>query len=131
MTVAVDTNIVVRLIVADDENQLARIADLISSHELFIPLTVLLETQWVLLSRYGYAAQAVADALNNLAALEHIGLEGGAVTAWAISRYRKGADLADMLHLAACDEGVAFATFDRKLAAAAGQTAPSRVMTLR
>ena len=131
MTVAVDTNIVVRLIVADDSTQIALIADLISQHELFIPLTVLLETQWVLRSRYGYTAQAVADAMTNLASLEHIQLEGGAVTAWAISRYRKGADLADMLHLAACDEGVAFATFDRKLAAAAGRTAPSQVMTLR
>ena len=131
MTVAVDTNIVVRLIVADDENQLALITDLISDHDLLIPLTVLLETQWVLRSRYGYTDQNVANALSSLASLEHISLEGGAVTAWAISRYTKGADLADMLHLAACDEGIAFATFDRKLAAAAGRNASFQVMTLR
>lgn len=131
MTVAVDTNIVVRLIVADDEPQLALIADLIAAHEFFVPLTVLLETQWVLCSRYGYTPRAVADALTHLGSLEHIAFEGGPVTAWAISRYREGADLADMLHLAACDEGIAFATFDRKLAAAAGPATPSQVMTLR
>ena len=131
MTVAVDTNIVVRLIVADDENQLARIADLISNHDLLIPLTVLLETQWVLRSSYGYSHQTVANAMSSLASLEQVSLEGGAITAWAISRYKNGADLADMLHLAACDEGIALATFDRKLANAAGRDAPSQVMTLR
>ena len=131
MTVAVDTNIVVRLIVADDEDQLARISDLITRHDLLIPLTVLLETQWVLRSSYGYSHQAVANAFSGLASLEHISLEGGAMTTWAISRYTNRADLADMLHLVACDEGMAFATFDRKLATAAGRDAPSQVMTLR
>lgn len=131
MTVAIDTNIVVRLIVADDPKQLEMIAELIARQELLVPLTVLLETEWVLRSRYGYSQKIVAGALADLAALENVRLEGGAVTAWAISRYSKGADLADMLHLAACDEDVAFATFDRKLAAAAGRKAPAQVITLR
>ena len=131
MTVAVDTNIVVRLIVADDANQLALVADLMSNHDIFIPLTVLLETQWVLRSRYDYSHQAVANAFSGLASLEHVVLEGGAITSWAISRYLDGADLADMLHLAACDEGVSFATFDRKLAGAAGPKASTLIMTLR
>ena len=50
MLTAIDTNIVIRLIVEDDPQQLKIVEALLKSHQLAIPHTVLLETEWVLRS---------------------------------------------------------------------------------
>lgn len=56
---AVDTNIVVRLLVADDPVQSQIAAGLFRQHPIFIALTVLLETEWVLRSSYRFSAKAI------------------------------------------------------------------------
>jgi predicted nucleic-acid-binding protein len=50
--VTVDTNIVVRLLTQDDELQFQQSVKLFQSQDVFIPDTVILETQWVL--RFAY-----------------------------------------------------------------------------
>lgn len=55
--IALDTNVLVRLLVRDDEEQFARAARLIrreahAGEPAYISLLVLLETEWVLRSRY-------------------------------------------------------------------------------
>jgi hypothetical protein len=45
---AVDTNVVVRYLVNDNAAQAARARRLVEREDIFVPLTVLLETEWVL-----------------------------------------------------------------------------------
>jgi predicted nucleic-acid-binding protein len=49
---AVDTNVIVRLLTRDDEAQFQKARKIFSSHDVFIPNTVLMETEWVL--RFAY-----------------------------------------------------------------------------
>ena len=55
--IGLDTNVLVRFLVQDDRTQFERAQKLIKSeartHGVFISLLVLLETEWVLRSRYG------------------------------------------------------------------------------
>jgi len=52
--IAVDTNVLVRFLVRDDAKQAARAAALIQANEIWVCKTVLLETEWVLRSLYGF-----------------------------------------------------------------------------
>ena len=51
---AVDTNVVVRYLTGDHPEQFANAKALIDGEDLFVCATVLLETEWVLRSVYGY-----------------------------------------------------------------------------
>ena len=50
--IAIDTNIVVRVLTADDPGQTKIAAELLRANAVWISKTVLLETEWVL--RHGY-----------------------------------------------------------------------------
>ena len=70
---AIDTNILVRALVRDDAAQTAKAEALLSSGaELFVPVTVILELEWVLRSRYALAPKAVAQAIEGVAALPNV-----------------------------------------------------------
>lgn len=114
--IAVDTNVIVRLIVADDAVQGQRAARLFAhAPEIFVAKTVLLETAWVLQSAYGFARDAVAEALRRLAGLPNVVVEDAEQVATALDLARRGADVADAIHIAACPEAERFYTFDRRL----------------
>jgi len=51
--IAVDTNLLVRLLTSDDPDQARRAARIMESDDIFIPKTVMLETEWVLRHAYG------------------------------------------------------------------------------
>ena len=114
--IAVDTNVVVRLIVADDVAQGQRAARLFAhASEIFITKTVLLETAWVLQGAYGFPRDQVAEALSRLAGLPNVLVEDVEQMAAALDLARSGMDVADALHIAACPEAERFYTFDRRL----------------
>ncbi len=52
MLIAVDTNIMIRLAMRDDEGQYQKVMALLIEHSFFISKTVQLEMEWVLRSRY-------------------------------------------------------------------------------
>ena len=114
--IAVDTNVLVRFLVRDDAKQAARAASLIRKEEIWIAKTVLLETDWVLRSLYGFSPESVAEALRKLAGLGAVFLEDELAVAKALDWSREGLDFADALHLASAGNAKQFATFDRKLA---------------
>ena len=63
----IDTNVVVRLIVADDAEQTRRARKLIDQalgrdESVLVSLLVLLESEWVLRSRYGFSRDALLEA---------------------------------------------------------------------
>ena len=128
--IAVDTNVIVRLIAQDDEQQVALALALAAREELFVSLTVLMEAEWVLRSRYGYPRASIASALTNLRALPWIRCEAEGDVDWALDRYATGGELADYLHLAAVRPIGRFATFERRLAQRAGKDAPVTVEIL-
>ena len=128
--IAVDTNIVLRLILGDDDRQVAAIRSLAERAALHISLTAMLETGWVLASRYRMTRDDVADALASLLALEGVDIAQSDLVRWAIERYRAGADWADVIHLASSSKSEAFATLDRRLARQAGPNPPVPIETL-
>lgn len=114
--IAVDTNVLVRFLVRDDAKQAARAASLIRGDEIWASKTVLLETEWVLRSLYGFSPETVARALRRLAGLRTVFLEDELAVAKALDWSSQGLDFADALHLASVGNAKRFATFDRKLA---------------
>jgi len=62
--IALDTNLLVRLATDDVPAERRAVVSLLERHETLIPKTVLLETEWVLRSRYGYAPGQIAEFLN-------------------------------------------------------------------
>ena len=61
--VAVDTNVLVRLLTNDHAAQAARAAAVFQSGPVFIPKSVLLETEWVLRYSYGLNTAAILRAM--------------------------------------------------------------------
>lgn len=114
--VAVDTNVLVRFLVGDDRKQAARTASLIRDSEIWISKTVLLETEWVLKSLYGFSTESLAAALRALAGLRTVFLEDETAVASALDWFTEGLDFADALHLVSANNAGQFATFDRRLA---------------
>ncbi|NWK98110.1 PIN domain nuclease [Sphingobium lactosutens] len=116
---AVDTNILARALVRDDIRQ-AEIADALIAEGIFIPLTVMLETAWLLGSRYKVERSALADILSDIMDLPNVEVEQADGARWAVAQFRAGADIADAIHVLAANGAEAFVTFDeqafRKLA---------------
>lgn len=123
----IDTNLVVRYLTADHPAQSAKARALIDGEDVFVCTTVLLETEWVLRSAYGYAVGEVATALRAFAGLPRVSLEDPRLAAQALDWMERGLDFADALHLAKAAECEAFASFDRRFAAAANRLGGVRV----
>jgi predicted nucleic-acid-binding protein len=113
---AIDTNIVVRFLTADDKKQAKAARSAIEVGDIFIPTTVLLESEWVLRSGYGFTPDQIASGLRGLAGLPGISVEKPVALAQALDWMSEGMDFADALHLVKSDDCAAFLTFDRKLA---------------
>jgi predicted nucleic-acid-binding protein len=114
--IAVDTNVLVRLLVGDDAAQKDRAAALFADAEaIFIAKTVLLETAWVLMSAYAFPRIEVADALGRLAGLPNVIVEDAERVAQALGHAQRGVDVADALHVASSSGADAFYTFDQRL----------------
>lgn len=113
---AVDTNLLVRIVVNDDPEQVRRAARLFEAEQIFVPKTVLLETEWVLHFAYQLDPGAIAHALRAIAGLSNVTLENPAELALALGWFEHGLDFADALHLASSQRAGRFATFDTKFA---------------
>jgi predicted nucleic-acid-binding protein len=116
---AVDTNIVVRYLTADHPAQFAQAVAVVEKNDIFIGLTVLLETEWVLRTTYRYQSTQVVQALQSLAGIAGITIEEPDVARTALGWVERGMDFADALHLAKAQACDAFITFDQDLAASA------------
>lgn len=112
---AIDTNVLVRALVQDDPAQARRAQALLNTQPVFIPITVILELEWVLRSRYGYSPKTIAPALGKIAVLANAVIGEQAAVVAAAEKMQRGWDFADALHHAlsqGCDD---FATFDTRL----------------
>ena len=123
---AVDTNVVVRLLVNDEARQGAVARRLFESDEIWIGVTVLLEAAWVLESVYELSADDTVKALRGLLGLPNVRVEDSAMVAAALDAAGKGLELADALHLVRVPLDVEFVTFDRALAKVGKKIRPVR-----
>lgn len=126
---AIDTNVVIRLIAGDDRRQTEE-AERLRGGGLFVPRTVLLESEWVLRSGFRWSRERVNGALRALLAAPGVTTAELADVVWALERHAAGADFADMLHVAAAQGYDSFATFDRDVERQAGPNPPVPVETL-
>lgn len=120
---AVDTNILARFIVGDDPAQSAQATALLQT-ACYIPDTVVLETAWLLGSRYGLSRAVVAETLRDVIDLPTVTVSNAEGLQWAINRFAAGADLADMIHIHLSRSADAFVSFERKLKRLAGRDSP-------
>lgn len=126
--IGIDTNVLVRLFVADDPRQtsiaLAFIRERCTAEEPgFVSDIVLAETAWVLASGYGYSRSQIADAIGQVLETVQLQVQSSTDLAAALEDYRTGsADFADCLvgqanRTSGCSHTV---TLDRKAAKLAG-----------
>ena len=120
---ALDTNVLVRYFAQDDARQSAIATRLLedglsAADRGFVSLLVLLETVWVMESRYHCDAAAVADILLDLLDAPTLEVQDAPAVRAALQRYRKGdVDLHDCLIVALADARKArVLTFDAKAA---------------
>ena len=125
---ALDTNVLVRYIVEDDAAQAAAAFDLIKrsvrdGQTLWVPITVVLELEWVLRARYGFAKHDVLLALSSLLSAAELTMESERALEVALQLFRTGAaDFADCLHTALATQAgeVPLWTFDKAAAKVSG-----------
>jgi predicted nucleic-acid-binding protein len=117
--IAIDTNIIVRLLTVDDPEQFKVAIEAIRGQELFLCKTVLLESEWVLRFTYRFPREAIMVGFVKLLGYENLRIEDQDAVLRSLSWYSQGMDFADALHLASCADATRFLTFDRPLAQAA------------
>jgi predicted nucleic-acid-binding protein len=112
---AVDTNVVVRVVVNDDAAQARKARAVMDQNKICISTTVLLESAWVLEGAYRFPRAQVVAALRAIAGLPGVTLNDAASMNTALNWANEGMDFADAMHLALTTECDAFVTFDRDL----------------
>ena len=126
---AVDTNVLARWILCDDEAQYER-ALRILSQPCQVSWTVLLELAWLLKSHAGLDRPKIAAILTALLDTPTLHFPRPDALIWAVERFARGADIADVIHIASASEASAFVTFDKRLVAKAGPDSPIPVVSL-
>jgi predicted nucleic-acid-binding protein len=117
--VAVDTNLLVRLVTNDDPEQAERAAAAVDGGEgFFVPLSVSLELEWVLRGAYRLGVDQVVRAFEGLLSVRALHFEQEAMVRKALYRHRQGLDFADALHHLAAADCDALLSFDAQLIAA-------------
>jgi predicted nucleic-acid-binding protein len=116
---SVDTNILIRLLTRDEESQYGKAYRLFDKKTVFIPDTVLLETEWVLRYAYGFDRGQINDTLTGLLGLPNVQTAHPVLIQEALQWHRDGFDFADALHLAMSGHCDTMATFDKALIKAA------------
>jgi len=120
--IALDTNVIVRFLVRDDEKQAqtvyARFQRAEAARErFFVPLLVVLETLWVLESAYDLSRGQILASFDDLRRMPILEFEEDQVVQCFLSSARQStADLPDLLiacsaQASGCDSGI---TFDKK-----------------
>jgi predicted nucleic-acid-binding protein len=116
--IGLDTNILARFYVDDPNDPEATkqrpIAKRIitESPQLFVPLTVILELEWVLRAFYYFEASDFRRVIEHLLGLANVTVEEWPRISQALVLQSEGLDFADALHLTACSHCESFYSFD-------------------
>ena len=130
--IALDTNILVRLLVKDDDAQTRKVVRLFrrldgEGERAYVSDVVICEVVWVLRAAYGFSRSEVSVVLAKVLAARQLAFDSAERLARALHAYETGkGDLADYVigehaTAAGCDVVV---TFDKTLQRAAGFASP-------
>ena len=119
---AIDTNILIRFLIRDDEQQAKLVRRRLKNAEaekevLFVPLLVVIETIWVLESVYQVSKEDILDSFDELLLLPVLLFESSTVLqAFVASGRETTIDLSDLLiaHSAKASGCQSVLTFDQK-----------------
>lgn len=118
--IAVDTNVLARFYCDDPQDPEARLQRprarrvLLDSPAVFVPLTVVLEFEWVMRGFYEATPQAWCRVVEHLIGMPHVTVERWEDVKDALDLHRQGLDFADALHWACSRHCSAFVSFDDK-----------------
>ena len=111
--IALDTNLLARLLLQDDKPQHARVKAMLASQQLLTaPVTVFLELVGVLEANDCTPVE-IQRGLTLLLGLPNFKPVQADIVRAALGRYAQGLDFADALHLALSSADEAFMTFDK------------------
>lgn len=114
----VDTNILARFYCDDqDDPEAARQRPvarrvMLDSAAVFVPLTVVLEFEWVMRGFYEVDAESFCIAIEHLLGMPHVTVERWEAVKDALDLHRGGLDFADALHWASSRSCERFVSFD-------------------
>ena len=119
--IALDTNLLARLLLRDDKKQHARVVQLLASKQDFTaPVTAMLELVWVL-EVNGCSTDDIVRGLNLLLGLPNFKPQQADALRQALLGFAQGLDFSDALHLALSHGSQELATFDKAFARKAGK----------
>ena len=128
--IAVDTNILVRLLLRDDQAQYRKAVRLFGDgRDYTAPPTVILELVWVL-GGYEFEREEIASSLKALLGLPNFKPKRKTEILAAIKLYEAGLDFGDALHLALSDGDDALVTFDDRFARRAERSGATPLVKL-
>jgi predicted nucleic-acid-binding protein len=116
VTIALDTNVLLRIILNDDSTQLAKALSALKSETGYVQDTVILELEWILRSYYKFSVEQVNGAMKLLVQNEDIKLEDAGRLQAALAAYEAGVEFTDAYHVAGATIHARFLTFDKDLA---------------
>lgn len=119
---ALDTNVLARFYCDDPHDPEARrqrpIARriVVESPSLFVPLSVVLELEWVMRGFYEIDVEGVCSVMEHLLGMSHVTVERWETVKDALELHRQGLDFADALHWASSKSCESMVTFDKHFA---------------
>ena len=116
---ALDTNVLARFFINDKDDpeavrqRPAAIAAL--SGAVFVPVSVILEFEWVMRGFYEIPRKDIQRIFESLCGLENVQIEDRGIVLAALNAYQQGLDFADAVHLTRSNFCNKFLSFDQKL----------------
>ena len=129
MRKAVDTCVIARVITQDDPVQSPLAVEALRT-PCYLTLTVILESVWLLASRYKMDRPTIVASLNDIIDAPSMKCEQQSLVYWALDRYLAGASIGDMIHLVSAQHQDAMLTFDGAMKTDAGSDSPIPVELL-
>ena len=116
--IAIDTNVLARFYCDDPaDREAARQRPvarrvLIDSPSVFVPVSVVLELEWVMRGFYGLPAEGFCSAMEHLLGMPHVVVERWEAIKDAVDLHRQGLGFADALHWSSSRHCERVVTFD-------------------
>jgi predicted nucleic-acid-binding protein len=132
MKLAVDTNVVLRYLLADDVKQAATARKIMQSAALIaLALPVLCEVSWTLSRGYKLTSEEIADAIAVLVEVDKVEVNHAAVNV-GLAMLRAGGDFADgvIAYEGLALGGEVFTTFDKQAVAILKKHSPIKTRLL-
>ncbi|BCH31986.1 hypothetical protein MesoLjLc_39160 [Mesorhizobium sp. L-8-10] len=114
MPLAVDTNVLARALVDDGSEQAAESRRCMIANEIYVPDSVLLETEWVLRSRLKLSREEINALFAGLLSVPSTTFENKRRMADVVVAHKEGLDFADALHLHSAKGCDAMLTYDEE-----------------